>query len=184
MAGLALLCVLGVISAHGAEPRETIKSQKYEVQAVPYRDESREDPFVPRVPLKAVQSRDKWKVRIGGLRLSSVMSGKKRVALFTELYGPSFSYILVNSVLIGPDHRPIPGIAGSIEPLGTSGNYRVTLQQGTERVEHTFVKLDEEVRRRAAELRMQKERERQVRAGGDDGTRNQDGNPSTRGGDR
>ncbi len=152
-----------------SKSRDTLKSQKYEVKAVPYRDEGRDDPFVAKVPLKAVQSRDRWKVRIGGLKLSSVMSGKKKVALFTESYGPSFSYILVNSVLIGPDHRPIPGIAGSIEPIGASGNYRVILQQGSERVEHTFIRLDEDVRRRANELRVRKDRERAPRQTVEDG---------------
>lgn len=169
---LGLACLAAAGPARAAEPapdnskaRETIKSQKYEVQPVPYRDEGREDPFVSKVPLKAAQSRDRWKVRIGGLRLSSVMSGHKRVALFTETYGPSYSYILVGSVLIGPDHRAIPGIAGTIEPLGTTGNFKVTLRQGTEKVEQTFIKLDEDMRKRAAEIRSGEERERRERAG-------------------
>ena len=184
---------LGVTRAVSAAPaapapdasksRDAIKAQKYEVQPVPYRSESRDDPFDPKVPLKTVQSRDRWKVRIGGLRLSSVVTGRKRVALFTETFGPSFAYILVNNVLIGPDHRAIPGIAGIIEPLGNTGNFKVTLRQGTEKVEHTFIKLDEDMRARAAEMRLHKDREQVSQGGVRDGSGLTDRYPC-RGGDQ
>lgn len=169
---LAAAACLFPVRALAADPapdaskaRDTIKSQKYEVQPVPYRDEGRDDPFMPKVPLETVQSRDQWKVRIGGLRLSTVVSGRNRVALFTEISGLTFAYMLVNNVLLGPDHRPIPGIAGTIEPLGSTGNFRVTLRQGTEKVEHTFIKLDEPMRKRAAELRARQDRGRDSRSG-------------------
>lgn len=135
---VALLALLqsGVVLA--AEPREAIKGHKYEVRPTPYRDDGRRDPFAPMVPLRAVRQRDEWKVRIASLELSSVIMGKKKVAIFNEVHGPRYSYILVNGVLIGPDHRPIPGIAGSIEPVGNRGEYRVVLKQGAERIEYAM----------------------------------------------
>jgi len=126
----------GVVLA--AEARDAIKTHKYEIRPTPYRDEGRRDPFAPMVPLRAVRQRDDWKVRIASLELSSVIMGKKKVAIFNEVHGPRYSYILVNGVLIGPNHRPVPGIAGSIEPVGNRGEYRVVLKQGAERIEYAM----------------------------------------------
>jgi hypothetical protein len=137
-----LLGVLLPALVGAAEPKDAIKGHKYEIQPTPYRDEGRGDPFAPMVPLRAVRQRDDWKVRVVSLTLSSVIMGKRQVAIFNEVHGPRYSYILTNGVLIGPDHRPIPGVAGTIEPVGLRGGYRVVLKQGAERIEYAMTNWD------------------------------------------
>jgi hypothetical protein len=166
---VGLLAVLQSVVALAAEPRDAIKTHKYEIRPTPYRDEGRRDPFSPMVPLRAVRQRDEWKVRIASLELSSVIMGKKKVAIFNEVHGPRFSYILVNGVLIGPDHRPIPGIAGTIEPVGNRGEYRVVLKQGAERVEYAMANWNLSGRKNARS-------DRKSRAAGS--ARETGGNPS------
>lgn len=134
---IALVVAAAVARADSA-PKDAIKGHKYEVRAVPYSDNAHADPFQPLVPLKTVESAADWKVRIASLRLSSVIVGRGKVAIFNELHGPVYSYILVNGVLLGPDRKPVPGVAGTIEPTGQTGEYRVTLRQGAEKVEYTM----------------------------------------------
>jgi len=144
MSRLAVM-ILGVLLpavASAAESRDAIKGHRYEIQPTPYSDEGRQDPFSPLVPLRAVKRREDWKVRIASLSLSSVIWGKRKVAIFNEVHGPRFAYILMNGILIGPDHRPIPGVAGTIEPAGVRGGYRVVLKQGAERIEFAMTNWD------------------------------------------
>jgi len=124
-------------AARAGEAKDAIKAHKWEIQPVPYHDEGRRDPFIPLVPLKSQQRPAEWRVRIVSLRLSTVIAGKRKVAVFKELHGPDYSYILVNGALIGPDHKPIPGIAGSIEAVNNKAEYRVVLKQGAEKVEYS-----------------------------------------------
>ena len=137
-----LLGVCMPMVAAAAESKDAIKGHKYEVLPTPYRDEGRQDPFAPLVPLRAVLRREDSKVRVASLILSSVIWGKRKVAIFNEVHGPRFSYILMNGVLIGPDHHPIPGVAGTIEPVGGRGSYRVVLKQGAERIEYSMSNWD------------------------------------------
>ena len=137
----AMLLAASVARADGSN-KDAIKAHKYEVRAVPYADNAHADPFLPLVPLKTVESTAEWKVRIASLRLSSVIVGRSKVAIFNELHGPVYSYILVNGVLLGPDRKPVPGIAGVIEPGTAPGEYRVTLRQGAEKVEYTIRNLE------------------------------------------
>ena len=141
---MIVLSVLLVIAGPGvrAESKDTIKAHKYEVQAVPYNDSGHVDPFIPMVPLKTADQPGEWKARIASLRLSSVIVGRNKVAIFNELHGPVYSYILVNGALLGPDKKPIPGIAGTIEPGGRPGEYRVRLRQGAEKVEYSMRNLE------------------------------------------
>ena len=140
-AAIALLLAAGPALADGAN-KDAIKAHKYEVRAVPYSDNAHGDPFSPLVPLKTAETPGEWKVRIASLRLSSVIVGRSKVAIFNELHGPVYSYILVNGVLLGPDRKPVPGIAGVIEPAEVPGEYRVTLRQGAEKVEYTIRNLE------------------------------------------
>ncbi len=120
-----------------AAPEHTIRQYKFEVQQIKYRDDGRKDPFklLARAGGVLLSSRGKnWNVHIGSLKLSSVITGKRKVAIFKESYGPT-SYILVNGSLIGTDHKPIPGIAGRIESLNEHGAYRVILKQGVKEIE-------------------------------------------------
>jgi len=117
---------------------ERIKKYKFDISPISYRGKSEKDPFIPLVPLRAGFEGGGWKVRIGTLKLSSVIMGKQKVAVFKEMSGPSYSYILLNGILVGPDHKPIPGVAGIIEPMAGKGDYRVTLRQGAESVIHTL----------------------------------------------
>lgn len=127
--------------AAAEEPRDFIKKYRFAPTLVEYSDGGRSDPFEPLVPLRMVKERDKLKVRIESLRVSSVLAGKHKVAIFTELHGPT-SYILVNSVLLGSDRKPIPGIMGMIEELNRYGEYRVTLKQGADKVVFTVANKD------------------------------------------
>lgn len=135
----ALAAAAGLLAAAraGAEPKDDIKGRKWEIKPTVYRDEGRRDPFAPLIPLKNVMREGENKLRIVSLSLSSVIVGKRRVAVFKELQGPNYSYILVNGVLIGPDHKPIPGVAGSIEALNNKAEYLVVLKQGADKVEFT-----------------------------------------------
>ncbi len=134
---LAGLLVSAGPSGAADEPKDLIKSRKWEVQPVPYRTEGRPDPFLSQVPLKNVLREGQGRIRIVSLGLSTIIVGKRKVAIFKELHGPEFSYILVNGALIGPDHKPIPGVAGTIEALNGKAEYRVTLKQGGDKVEFT-----------------------------------------------
>ena len=133
-----LVLALAAGAAAAGESKDAIKAHKWEIQPVPYRDEGRRDPFIPLVPLKAQPHSAEWRVRIVSLGLSSVVVGKRKVAVFKELHGPDYSYILVNGVLIGPDHKPIPGVAGTIEAINNRAEYRVVLKQGAEKVEYSM----------------------------------------------
>ena len=126
---------------------DRIKKYKFEISPIDYRGKKEKDPFIPGVPLRAGFEAGSWKVRIGTLKLSSVIMGKQKVAVFKEMSGPSYSYILLNGILVGPDHKPIPGIAGTIEPLGEKGDYKVTLRQGVESVVHTLTNENQKYRR-------------------------------------
>lgn len=125
-----------------------IKSYRFEVRPIEYKGQTGVDPFRPGVPMRAGTESKNWKVRIKTLKLSSVIVGRQRVAVFKESIGPTYSYVLVNGVLVGPDHKPIPGIEGSIEETGRRGDYRVTLRQGVETIVHTLA--DEEAKSRRA----------------------------------
>ena len=105
------------------------------------------DPFLPGVPLRAGFEAGGWRVRIGTLKLSSVIMGKQKVAVFKEMSGPNYSYILLNGILVGPDHKPIPGVEGTIEVMGGKGDYRVILRQGVESVIHTLANENAKFRR-------------------------------------
>jgi hypothetical protein len=139
---LSALVSLLVAAPSQADPKDTIKNHKYEIRAVPYNDGGHGDPFVPLVPLKQEERHDLRRVRIISLRLSSVIVGRSKVAVFNELHGPVYSYILVNGVLLGPDHKPVPGIAGVIEPTRLPGEYHVTLRQGAEKVDYSIRNLE------------------------------------------
>jgi len=138
----ALAVLVLVAPRAGAEPKDTIKDHKYVIRSVPYNDNGHADPFVALVPLKTADNPGEWKVRIDSLRLSSVIVGRNKVAIFNELHGPVYSYILVNGVLLGPDRKPVPGIAGVIEPAALPGEYRVTLRQGADKVDYTIRNLE------------------------------------------
>ena len=134
--------VAGLLAAAGLagaadEPKDIIKNRKWEIQPVPYRTDGRHDPFQTQIPLKNVLREGEGRVRIVSLALSTIIVGKRKVAVFKELHGPEFSYILVNGALIGPDHKPIPGVAGTIEAINARAEYRVTLKQGGDKVEFT-----------------------------------------------
>jgi hypothetical protein len=136
----ALVIVAGLVAgslALAEEPREAIKKFKYEIQAIPYRASDQPDPFVPQVPLRMRQDPDQSKVRVTSLMLTSVMVGKRKVAVFREEAGPSFAYILVDGKLMGPDNKPVQGVRGTIEPMGRPGEYHVVLKQGWETIEFT-----------------------------------------------
>lgn len=137
LATLALGLAVAAAPGRAGEPKDVIKGRKWEVQPAAYRDEGRRDPFQPLVPLKNVLREGEGKLRIVSLALSSVIVGKRKVAVFKELHGPDFSYILVNGALIGPDHKPIPGVAGVIEALNNKAEYVVTLKQGGDKVTFT-----------------------------------------------
>jgi hypothetical protein len=117
---------------------DRIRKYKFEITPIEYRGRLEKDPFIPGVPLRAGFEGGGWKVRIGTLKLSSVIMGKQKVAVFKEMSGPRYSYILLNGILVGPDHKPIPGIEGTIEKLGSKGDYRVILRQGADSVIHTL----------------------------------------------
>lgn len=141
-AGAALAALLLSAGPAGAEPKDVIKDHKFVIRSVPYNDNGHADPFSPLVPLKTADNPAEWKVRIDSLRLSSVIVGRSKVAIFNELHGPVYSYILVNGVLLGPDRKPVPGIAGIIEPAALPGEYRVTLRQGADKVDYTIRNLE------------------------------------------
>jgi len=132
----------GVMPEVKGDPKDIIKSHKFEIIRTDYHSDDRRDPFESQMPFKRIQKETSVKVRIGSLKLSSVITGKQKVAIFKELHGPSFSYILVNGVLLGPERQPIPGVAGTIEPLNRQGEYRVTLKQGADRIEFSLVNSD------------------------------------------
>lgn len=126
---------------------DRIRKYKFEISLIEYRGKLEKDPFIPGIPLRAGFEGENWKVRIGTLKLSSVIMGKQKVAVFREMSGPKYSYILLNGTLVGPDHKAIPGIEGVIETLGGKGDYRVTLRQGAESVIHTLVNENAKFRR-------------------------------------
>jgi hypothetical protein len=143
----AAAAALMMHSAGLAEEKDVIKNYRFEVRPVAFRSTPAINPFKPKVPLKTVETADqKWKVRISTLKLTSVMVGRRRVAIFKEAHGPAYAYILVDGVLQGPDHRPIPGIEGKIEPLGDRGEFHVVLKQGVETIEfdHVIQRLREQ----------------------------------------
>lgn len=129
-AAVAALC--------SAEPKDVIKAHKFEVKPIRYGASLMPDPFVPLLPLKTGTESEGWKVRIASLKLTSVIMGKRKVAVFQESSGPGFAYILVSGALLGPDRKPIPGVEGSIEALPGKMEYRVVLKQGVESVEFTL----------------------------------------------
>lgn len=137
---LVLTC--GQVSRLAAAPKDEIKQFRYETRRIVYHREKRKDPFNALTPLKNILRDKNWRVRIGSLKLSSVIVGRRKVAIFKEMHGPDFSYILVSGVLIGPDHEPISGIVGTIEPLSKQGDYRVVLKQGTDQVVQTISNRD------------------------------------------
>ena len=126
---------------------DRIRKYKFDITPIEYRGKMNRDPFMPGVPLRAGFEGGGWKVRIGTLKLSSVIMGKQKVAVFKEMSGPGYSYILLNGILVGPDHKPIPGVEGVIEPMGSKGDYRVILRQGVESVIHTLVNENAKFRR-------------------------------------
>jgi len=134
-------CVLAAAPAAGAEPKDVIKKFKTQAERIEYKDGERADPFEPLFPFRTKKSRDQMKVRIQSLKLSSVMSGRRKVAILKEVHGPA-SYILVDNVLLGADRKPIPGIAGIIEPLNEHGEFRVTLKQGGDEIVFTLENKD------------------------------------------
>jgi len=149
---LASVLLPGGGNVRAAEPKDTIKQAKLVVNQIAYRGDNRKDPFEPLVPLKSAQQGKNWKVRVASLRLSSVITGKQKVAIFKELHGPTFSYILVNGVLLGPDHNPIPGVAGTIEESrDRPGEYRVVLTQGADKIEFTLINKELSEKRSARE---------------------------------
>jgi hypothetical protein len=142
--GCAVILVLiapGVEAAAAAtgDAKEALKGRKFETLRIEYRQDERRDPFEAQVPFKRLQKETNAKVRIGSLKLSSVITGKQKVAIFRELHGPAYSYILVNGILLGPQRKPIPGVAGTIEPLNRQGEYRVTLKQGADRIDFSLL---------------------------------------------
>ena len=126
---------------------DRIRKYKFEISPIDYRGKMDKDPFIPGIPLRAGFEGGGWKVRIGTLKLSSVIMGKQKVAVFKEMSGPSYSYILLNGILVGPDHKPIPGIEGTIEPMSGKGDYRVILRQGVDSVIHTLTNENAKFRR-------------------------------------
>jgi hypothetical protein len=142
LAAAAWLVLAPAAAGMADEPKDTIKKASLEIKRVPYRSEGRPDPFRMQAPLRTILQRDPWKVRVGSLSLSSVVVGRRRVAVFRDTFGMDYAYLLVDGVLLGPDHKPIPGVAGSIEPGEQRGEYRVTLKQGGERVVHDFKEGD------------------------------------------
>jgi len=154
---LATCCLLLAVPVLAAAPDTgapstdssvKIKKYRFEIRPIDYKGKLGADPFMPGVPLRAEAAGKTWKVRISTLKLSSVIMGKQKVAVFKESIGPIYSYILVNGILVGPDHKPIPGIEGSIEPMAKKGEYRVILRQGVDSVVHTL--LDEDAKYRKA----------------------------------
>ncbi len=153
-AAAVLLCLAA--SAGVCADKDTIKKYKFEVNPVPFRTGADINPFRSQVPLKVVEGgsikEGQWKVRISTLKLTSVMVGRRKVAIFKEAHGPGYAYILVDGVLRGPDHNAIPGIEGKIEPIGDRGEFHVTLKQGIETIEfdHVIERLREEEAARAS----------------------------------
>lgn len=136
--------------------KDVIKKYKFEINPVPFRSSAEINPFKTQVPLKVIESRGsdgQWKVRISTLKLTSVLVGQRKVAIFKEAHGPGYAYILVDGVLRGPDHNAIPGIEGKIEPIGDRGEFHVTLKQGIETIEfdHVIQRLREEEAARSNE---------------------------------
>ncbi len=138
-------CAVGLVAFVGlragtasAGPQDTIKNFVFESQRVEYKDGGRVDPFEPLMPFRQVKKSKKLVVRIESLKLSSVMTGRRKIAILKELHGPT-SYILVNNILLGSDRKPIPGIAGSITAINKYGEYRVTLQQGVDKIVFTMI---------------------------------------------
>ena len=147
----ACFLVLVMMAAVGsAEPKDVIKAYKFEVRPIEYKASFRPDPFVSKLPLKTSSAPEEWKVRIASLKLTSVIVGNRKVAIFRESSGPSFAYILVNGALLGPDHKPVPGVEGNIESLPAKGEYRVILKQGVESVEFTLAGEKAKAARKAA----------------------------------
>lgn len=139
---LGLVAVAGLMARSSwAAPRDVIKTFVFEPQRVEYKDGGRVDPFEPLVPFRQIKKRKKLVVRIESLKLSSVMTGRRKIAILKELHGPT-SYILVNNILMGSDRKPIPGIAGSIAAINKYGEYRVTLRQGADKVVFTMINRD------------------------------------------
>lgn len=138
-AGLGLGLFLGS-AACAADPKDVIKAYKFEIRPLELRHILTSDPFRSRLPLESQAVPDSVKVRIISLYLTSVIVGRQKVAIFRELHGPSYSYILVNGVLLGPDRKPLPGIAGTIDPIDARGDYTVVLKQGGEVVRFSQVR--------------------------------------------
>ncbi len=156
-AALAVAVVISAVSGSRAaesENSKVIKDFSYEIQAVAYKGTEAVNPFLPMVPLRvaALVEDQGWKVSISGLRLTSVMVGRRKVAVFKEAHGPNYAYILVDGVLRGPDNNAIPGIEGKITPVGDRGEFHVTLKQGIHTLEfdHVIQTLRERSARRAA----------------------------------
>ncbi len=154
----ALMLAPATLSAAPAAPAtdpavnvKRIKDYKFAVRAVEYKGKTEVDPFGPGIPMKTVVDRKDWKVRISTLKMSSVIVGKQKVAIFTEMIGPAYSYILRNGILVGPDHKPIPGIKGTLEETKRRGEFRVILQQGGETVVHTM-RIGDTIRRKTMEM--------------------------------
>jgi hypothetical protein len=150
---VSLSCV--AVLACAAE-KDEIRKYKFEINRVPFKSTASINPFRPQVPLKATERTsgdNQCKVRISTLKLSSVIVGRRKVAIFKEVHGPGYAYILVDGVLRGPDHNAIPGIEGKIEPLGDRGEFHVTLKQGIETIEfdHVIQRLREESDDKSAE---------------------------------
>jgi len=125
------------------EARAAIKAFVCEIKPTSYRTSDQPDPFIVQVPLKLHQDADQSKVRVTSLVLTSVMVGKRKVAVFRESAGPSFAYILVDGKLMGPDNKPVQGVRGTIEPMGRPGEYHVVLKQGWETIE--FMQKNESI---------------------------------------
>ncbi|MEK7765513.1 MAG: hypothetical protein AAB368_04685, partial [bacterium] len=146
---LALLSLAAAVPARaGDAERDRIKKYVFEIRPIEFRVPAGLNPFIPLLPYKAAApgASSGWKVRISSLQLSSVLVGRKKVAIFKESWGPRYPYILVDGVLEGPDHKPVPGIEGIIEAGARRGEYHVTLRQGAESIEFNQVDRDEEQR--------------------------------------
>lgn len=137
--GLLLAVGMPVLKA-AAAPVDTIKNYKFKTVKTEYHIDKRDDPFISMDPLQTVPQDQKIKVRIVSLKLSSVISGRRKVAVFKELHGP-LTYYLVNDGLLGSDHSPIPDISGQIKELGKRGEFLVILKQGGEKREYTLKNL-------------------------------------------
>lgn len=143
---MSALGLLGAVLAAGAAlagdaEKERIKRFRFEIQPIEFHAPRGANPFMPLLPMRAAvkQNAAEWKLRIVSLKLSSVIAGRRKVAVFKESMGPGYPYLLVDGVLLGPDRKPVPGVAGSIEPAGRPGAWAVTLRQGADSIEFTQV---------------------------------------------